>query len=92
MFVKDIASKMSLDSRVVKYWTRPFIKEVKNKYAEGLKMIEATLLCKYKEGDYLFFNDIEKIFKETFAGDIFLLGNKDWIFFTIKRLKLYQRF
>ena len=92
MVLKDIASKMSLDSKVVNNWTRPFMQEVKNKYAEGLKKIETDLLCKYKEGRYLLFNDIEKIFKETFAGDIFLLGNKDLIFLTIKKLKLYQRY
>ena len=92
MVVKDIASKMFLDYNVVKYWTRPFLKEVKNKYAEGLKNIETALLCNYKEGNYLLFNEIEKIFKETFAGDIFLLGNRDLIFLTIKKLKLYQRY
>ena len=92
MIVQDIASKMFLDSRVVKKWTKPLLKEVKNKYAEGLKKIETDLLFNYKEGNYLLFNDIEKKFKETFAGDIFLLGNKDLIFLTIKKLKLYQRY
>ena len=40
----------------------------------------------------MLFNDIERAFRETFAGDVFLLGNKDWIFFTIKKLKLHQRY
>ena len=92
MTVKDIASKMFLNSRVVKYWTRPFIQEVKNKYAEGLKIIETALLSNFKSGNYLLFYEIEKVYQETFAGDVFLLGNKDWIFFTIKKLKLHQRY
>ena len=40
----------------------------------------------------MLFNDIEKVFQETFAGDTILLGNKDWIFFTVKKLKLHQRY
>ena len=54
--------------------------------------MERSLLRKCGEGNYLLFNDIEKVFQGTFAGDTFLLRNKDWIFFTIKRLKLHQRY
>ena len=76
----------------MKWWSRPFLKEEKNKYSEGLKIIETTILRNNEEGKSLLFNDIERAFRETFAGDTFLLGNKDWIFFTIRKLKLHQRF
>ena len=64
----------------------------KKKYAEGLPKIEAAILNNFTEGSNLLFNDIETIFKEIFAGDVFLLRNKGWIFFTIKKLKLHQRY
>ena len=73
-------------------WIQPYIKEEKKKYSEGLKIIETAILPNCGEGNYLLFNDIEKVFRETFAGDIFFLRNKDWIFFTIKKLKLHQRY
>ena len=73
----------------MKSWSRPFIQEVKIKYAEGLNIIETALIRNCGEGNYLLFNDIEKVYQETFAGEIFLLGNKDWIFFTINKLNLH---
>ena len=65
---------------------------MKNKYVGGLESIETALRRNFKEGSYLLFNDVEKVFQETFAGDTILLGNKDWIFFTVKKLKLHQRY
>ena len=33
---KQIAKKMEKNYTTIKYWIQPFIKEVKNKYAEGI--------------------------------------------------------